>query len=734
MATVQIVPKYSFPYVEMHIEDNTIVNDSVALTEEDNYIKSAYAVVSDSGIDGRWFRKNTLASAKYTLGEVNFKKHGQPLLQAYDVLDKQNAAVWFIRCMPDNAAYANARLSTWFKADSEDDYANASERKFRIKFTTESFEDMYDKDTLLSHINDLNGAYGINEKGEKVYIDGEGYRQIPTLLAYDAGRGKYGNNRSFRISQNINYEKEFGIKLYTFEVMKNDAGLNLEAQYVGGNVSSNKYDDSKPTLIDDVIDSYYDGDYPIVFKTAEENIEIIYDAYVEFLTQLHEDLVIEYEDKVVSYGLPEEVMEGIVSPTADQEEMLNDLNHVEALVDASDPENIPDIDEFDLYLGKGMGTSEAVPFIVYPAYLSTDIDITADDYDENDYTETEIVNLTSVKGVVLSNGSDGYFDNPRVIDNGDGTTTQWTYEQEVEECYNNAFSGVYDPRILSTRRVGINIFWDAGYPLSVKATMAELAIARDDAPIQLDAGIITSLSGTALKTLKANFERFDDRIESVDIHNYKRRDPNTMKKITVTISNFLAPAYMDHVALNGIHVPFVRDNCILTGHIKDSLAPIIDEWNVDTKEWLNNNRFNYFECKSENVFYRATQNTRQKVESDLLEENNIRVLYLLKRCIEDDANSQLYNFADSTVRDSFVAIEKARYSSWEGTKLQTFDISFKTSEYEFRHSILHLYIDVVFRGLTKRVVAEIRINKRTYNASSEASGESETYDYIPFYS
>ena len=734
MATVQIVPKYSFPYVEMHIEDNTIVNDSVTLTEEDNYIKSAYAVVSDSGIDKRWFRKNTTASAKFTLGEVDFKRHGQPLLQAYDVLDKQNAAVWFLRVMPENAAYANARLSAWFKADTDADYADASERKFRIKFTAESFEDMYDKETLVEHLEDLNGAYVTNENGEKVYIDGEGYRQIPVLLAYDAGSGTYGNKRSFRIAQNINYEKEFGIKLHTYEVMKNDSGLALEASYVGGNVSSNKYDDSKPTLIDDVIDSYYDGDYPVVFKTAEDNIEIIYNAYVDFLTSLHEELVEEYEDKVVSYGLPEDVMNGVVSPTADQEEMLNDLNNVEALVNASEADNIPDIDEFDLYLGKGIGTTEQSPFITYPAYLSTDVDITADDYDENDYTETEIVNLTSVKGVVLTNGSNGYFDNPRVVDNGDGTTTQWTYEQEVEECYNNAFSGVYDPRILSSRRVSVSIWWDAGYPLSVKSTLADLAAARDDAPIQLDAGIITSLSGETLKTLKSNYERFDDKMQSVDIHNFKRRDPKTMKKITVTISDFLAPAYMDHVALNGIHVPFVRDNCILTGHIKDSLAPIVDEWNVDTKEWLNNNRFNYFECKSENVFYRATQNTRQSVDSDCLEENNIRVLYLLKRCIEDDANSQLYNFADSTVRNSFVAIEKARYSAWEGTRLQSFDISFATTEYEFRHSILHLYIDVVFRGLTKRVIAEIRINKRTYDSSSEASGESETYDYIPFYS
>lgn len=734
MATVQIVPKYSFPYVEMHIEDDTIVRDSVTLTDEDNYVKSAYAVVSDSGIDGRWFRKNTTASAKYTLGEVDFRRHGQPLLQAYDVLDKQNAAVWFLRVMPDNAAYANARISAWYKMDTEDDYPDASQRKFRIKFTNESFEDMFDKDTLMSHINDRNTPYGTDDEGEQNYTDGEGYRQLPMMLAYDAGRGKFGNNRSFRITQNLNYEKEFGIKLYNFEVMKNDAGLTLETQYVGGSITSDKYDESKPTLIDDVIDSYYDGDYPLVFRTVEKNFEEIYNEYINFIKALHEDLVIEYEDKVVSYGLPEEVMNGTVAPTEDQKEMLDDLNKVEALVDASADDNLPDIDEFDLYLGKGLGTTEANPFIKYPAFLTPDVDTTAEDYDENDYTETEIVNFNSVRGAILTNGSDGYFENPRIVDNGDGTTTQWTYEQEVEECYNNAFSGVYDPRILSARRIGINIFWDANYPLSVKSTMADLALARDDAPIQLDAGIISSLSGSTLKTLKANYEKFDNRLESVDIHNFQRRDPKTMKKITVTISDFLAPAYMDHVSLNGIHIPFVRDNCILTGHVKDSLAPVIDEWNTDTKEWLNNNRFNYFECKSENVFYRATQNTRQSVESDLLEENNIRVLYLLKKCIEDDANSQIYNFADSGIRDSFISLEKSRYSSWEGTRLQSFDIRFEVTEYEFRHSILHLYVDVTFRGLTKRVIAEIKINKRTYNASSEASGESETYDYIPFYS
>lgn len=716
MPTDQIIPKYSFPYVEVSITDNTEVVDEPVLANDDLYIKSCYVVRADSGIDRKFIRKNTVSSAKATFGDLNFKVHGQPLLQAYDVLAKTNAAVWFLRVTPDNATYANSIVSAWYKADTESDYTYASERKFRLKFTSRSVENVFEKDTLMKEFGKFDGVSLKDDEGNKYYMDAEGYRQKPIQVFYAAGRGKYGNKESIRISRNINYEKEFGVKLYNYEILKNNNGLVLESNYVGATVTSDKYDEAKPTLIDDIIETYLDGEYPVCIKTNEDNVIDIYNAYITFLKNLHEDLEEEYEDKLSSYGLPDEILDGTDTPTADQLEMLNDLSNVEELIEKTATENLPSYDEFDLYLGKVIdGGEDDMPAIRYVKYLSPDVDITADDYDQNDYTETEITDITSVKGIVLYNGSDGYFDNPRVIDNGDGTTTQWTVDQEVEECYNKAFSGMYDPRILSSKRILVDIWWDANYPFSTKVVMSDLALARDSAPIQLDVGIINSTSSVVLRKLKTQYEIFDNRLQSIDICNYQRRDPTTNKKITVTISDFLAPAYMYHVSTYGYHIPFVKNRAILTGHIRDSLVPVVDDWNVETKQWLYDNRFNYFQCRSENTFERATQSSRQSMNSDLLEENNIRTLYMLKRYIENDIEDQIYNFADASVRNDFVTVERAKYESWVGTRLESLDINFATSEYEFRHSILHLYVNVVFRGLTKICLVEIRINKRTYS-------------------
>lgn len=101
-----------------------------------------------------------------------------------------------------------------------------------------------------------------------------------------------------------------------------------------------------------------------------------------------------------------------------------------------------------------------------------------------------------------------------------------------------------------------------------------------------------------------------------------------------------------------------------------------------------------------------------------MEENNAATLYELKRLIERDSYSQLYNFTDADIRNDFIAVEKAKYAGWAGTAVQDFNISFNTTKYEFNHSILHCYVDVTFRGLTKSIIIEIDINKRQYQQLS----------------
>lgn len=717
-STTQIVPKYSFPYVETHMNDYTIVTDDAIPAEADTSIKQAYAVVSAKGIDNVWVRKTSRAAAVKTYGESNFKKYGQPLMQALNVLDaSDDASVWFCRVMPENANYANAIVSGFWRADTSTDIVDAHKRKFRIKHTKTSEESITTKEDLAIAA----------KKTDYTTPDAEGYDQVPFMLIRYNGRGTCGNYYSMRLSQAATYENEYGIKMYNFEALDSSTTLTKDANYVGCLVTSVKYESESTTLIDDVLGEAPVGVAPIDVVSLEDNVELIYDKYIEFLKQLHLDCIEEYEEKVNLYDIPEDQLNGTVAVEPEFKDMYDEIQDIIAMIEATDDSQLPDLDEFDLIFGRKVSTTQSknieyLPAIYFPKKLTPDVDTTAEDYDPYDWTTSDIIDFSSIKGVILDGGSNGYFDDPRqIVDEETGETIQWTVQDEINEAYKLAFSGVLDKKILSSRRMEVTALFDANYDYEVKMVIADLFATRDACRVYFDTGIVESVSTSIINSLISQYNFLDSFMFSTDIWSYLMKEASTNKKCRVTGTYFLATNFTSHVLNNGYQIPFVRDNCQLTGHVKDSVLPIVEEYNADVKEKLYNNRLNYVETISENVFQRSVQNTTQKIESDLLEESNALVYYYIKNQIERDANGQIYNFAEEAVRNTFIETEKAKYSSYNGSVVESIDFSFATTQYEFEHSILHLYVAIVFRGLTKRVIIEIDINKRTYTGN-EAGG------------
>ena len=714
--TTQIVPKYSFPYVETVINDNTVWTDTPATTIPSTDVRLAFAVLASKGIDNVWVRKSTRKSAVKTFGESNFKKFGQPLMQALHVLDQDNSKVWMMRVMPENAAYANNVISVYFKADTAEEVAEAHKRKFRIKHTGKSFEGITTAKALADKAKEPDGVVA----NGAAYKDAEGYTQAQFMTARYTGRGTCGDLYSMRISDVISYEKEFGIKMYNFEIITSEAGLVKDADYVGSIVTSSKYEEA--TFINDLLEDSELGVAPVIVEINEEGVETVYAEYIKFINTLHTDLEAEYEELIANKQIPDDMLNGITPVTDQYKAELELIKEVEALIMATEAEELPDLDEFDLFTGRKVAVAdEYLPAMVFPAKLTDDVDITADDYNAADYTSTEnIVNFTSNRGVLLSGGSNGYFDEPRTVEDAEGNPVKRTVEEEVEECYNNAFNGTYDKRIISKHRINLTAIFDANYPFSVKCTLFELARIRKAHMVNLDAGIIDTLSMPVIRALITKYERFYNDPEkkevpcaSIDINYMTVKEPTTNKRCDVTTSYFLAAQYVNHLTQYGFHIPLVKEFAQVTGHVKDSLKPVIEEYDTDMKELLYNNRFNYYECVNENQFQRATQSTRQEANSDLLEENNVRILYVLKNAVEADLNAELYDFTDEGARQSFREIQQAKYASWVGSIIESFDIEFSTTEYELTRSILHAYIVVVFRGLNKRAICEIDINKRT---------------------
>lgn len=725
-AVTQIVPEYSFPYVESYITDYTeVTEDTPSTVASDPGVGFIYAFASDRGIDNRWVLKRTQQAFVKTFGTPNFKKYGQPNLTPYMLLANGGTKVWCMRCMPENATRAHAIVSLYYKADGED--VAVGKRKFRIKYTSR-FVDPAKNTKLADQIiskADLEKVRGKldGEATGGVYKDGEGYTQVPGVFILSSnGRGKGGNTFSVRIANSVSYEKEYGIKTMMFEILTSDKGLIKEAEYMGSLVTSVKYDAA--TLINDVLEDTEEGVAPVDVDVDEDGIETVYDAYIDFCKKQHEDLQAEMEKKMTENGITSGMLLGQETIPQEKLAVVTEIRELEELVDACSEEYLPELDGFDPIFGLAVGsTVTEQPFLKFVQKLTDDVDTDAADYDANDYTQTDIVSFDDVRGVRLYGGTEGYFDAPRTTQVMNSLNQMeshvWTQEEEFADAYNKAWDGTNDKRILTAKRIGADAMFDANYPFATKCKMAELALARKDGLLYLDTGIRSSFGSNEIGAMIKDYARFSSRLISKNVHQYVTRDPITKKRITVTITYFLANQFWQHVTNNGVSIPFVKDYCQLSGHMRNTLEPTVEDFEVGLKQKLNENRFNYFETIEDNVYQRATQNTSQPENSDLLEESNVHLLYQAKRMIEYDINAKLYNFNEADVRRRFKKYEEDRFRNWNNRYVERIEIEFKSNKWEHEHSILHCYVSVVFRGLFKRATVEIDINRRDYNSDAD---------------
>ena len=863
--TSQIVPKFSFPYVETHINDyTTLTNNDVDYGVMDPVVSYIFPFVSSKGIDNKFIKYHGRANIIKAYGNSNWKKYGQPLMQVLNIANSLNSEIWCMRVMPENAEYARNIVSVYYRGDTESDVTEAYKRRFRVKFiknTAKNYNATNDtyEDINVTSVADLqNARYTSNEDT----VDDEGYTCEPGVFTFrSAGRGVYGNNYRVRASQNMEYEKEYGIKMYNFEVLSNENALTKENTYTGSIVTSTKYQTT--SFINDVLDDTEVGTAQVFINVDEDAVENIYAAYLDWFNTNKEDLATEidelkkvidgtYDDETgtfyttsdVDVSLIEsaryfdgvlytcevkngtydtethkftladntELTEGeadvvyydttahkyyeysiedtafveivdtssiIVEPASDKiyhdtttdkyykvesgtivettsttnttitpvvdTQLYHDtttdkyyvytsvaitttdestststtttsnayvtddnlvpitdgmINGTETFSNLAKPivklirsivnminVGAPEMDEFDLLFGRGVRSQVQDQFIAYPQRLTSNIDQTASDFDRNAYTDSEnVVYFDGIEGINLEDGNDGYFDanNRRQITtivDGVEQVSQWTIDQEIEECYKKAFNGTYDKRILSPKRLKATALWDANYPMSVKNVLADLALCRNDGICYLDVGIRSNLSIANIESLIDDFAGFNDHKISKNIHHYYTREYNTKKKVPVTISYYLSRKFADHVVNYGTYIPFVKNQAQLDNFIKDSLLIISF------------------------------------------------TLYDIKRIVEKDINDRLYDFTDQITRQNFRDYEIAKFENWSSKQVQSFDIEFRMNEWEAERSILHAYISVVFRGLQKRAILEIDINKRTYAEDQENETDSFSYTY-----
>lgn len=311
------------------------------------------------------------------------------------------------------------------------------------------------------------------------------------------------------------------------------------------------------------------------------------------------------------------------------------------------------------------------------------------------------VAVDRLDGVAMSGGNDGSLDNPP-----EGKMVN----DVVDELYLKAFAGDIDRAILSSRRIPVKFILDANYSLTVKRQLVQLALKRYDALAHLDAGLLTS-NDEALAFAEESSD-LNYRIVSKSYQHYEIRDPFSGKRVPVTVTYDLANNLAKHIELNGISVPYTGEAYArLNGAIKGTLAPIVDESDEDMKEKLSEAKLNYYEAVAENVFARATQQTAQPITSDLSEESNMLIVLEIKDVAERETISRRYNFAEPSDRALFTEVlnERVKYLR---ELVRTVEVYYDMSTEEEAKSVIHCYIQVVFKTMAKSSIVEINVNKR----------------------
>ena len=413
-------------------------------------------------------------------------------------------------------------------------------------------------------------------------------------------------------------------------------------------------------------------------------------------------------------------------------------------------------------------------------------------YDEGvecsiDDPEYDGLDISKVAGVAFSGGHDGDFEEISV----DGETRAPTNAEMkllLAREYVKAFRGEKDRKILSPARMNLDFIFDANYnmtsdddlaldgsiqslysnstvltdadynelsvnvsngyiadltDLNVKKAMYDLNEFRNrngmtvnedmgaGCSLHLDCGLTRVKSqnpSNEIKDVLNMFEGYTGRATSVDLGCYDIFDPYTGKRISVTVTYFLAQKLIPHLMANGLNKPFtysfaqltaIQRNTALTGAnsmIRDSFKPDIDLIDWDAKEMLYNGRVNYYITRDEGrIVQRACQNTRQMDASALLEENNVRVLNTLKKGLEAACRGYLYNWNEPEVRKGYTDSQMAIYRPWIGTMVQDIEIKFTANEWEEERMIMHCYCVVKFRNIIKRIILEINIQRPEYS-------------------
>ena len=648
----QIIPLYTQPHYEVYINDNTTYTPDVPIVE--NGIRVGFVFTSGRGQDNVLLKKRNTTEYLAEYGVPNYKLYGQPGYMPYSGLKSKVTTAYCMRVMPADATYANMILVAvckWVEKIPSWDPLGQPRKVMEV---------YYEARAQRGIVSDLSV---LEETMREIELESDDTHLVKPICAfYSLGRGLYGNDFSIRMSSDIQSNKANNIASYN--VIVNTKNNPYAGQEVKAEISL--YDDANVNntslYIADVMNDPDNGSSYVGVIGNEGALDVITEYY---------NAVTETPIDVAQF----DIITGI------------DINTRKRYVDV-DVLTLASSVRITGYLLTNTG-----------AKLLTDQD-QAILYDKID-PDAAPISITSEDGLPLIFGTEGAFDIKMPAA---------TREAAITKAYIDAFMGKLDKSIKSTRRTPMDYLMDANYPKDVKLVLQHLVTSRGDCQGHIDCGFLnteTEVKNYVNDVVIGN----GNRLFSYDVTNLNVKDPFSGKKMRVTYTYDMVNNLTVHQDANGINVPFVGSDSTLTDFIKNSILPEVDADDKEFKEFLVVNKVNYVEAVGENRYQRGVQGTSQLINSDLSEENNMRITLHCKRELETLVSEVSYDFTKADNIRLFTENAERRLAKYK-SMVETLNVRFGMTELERARNILHCYLELTFNPMAKISIIEIDINPR----------------------
>lgn len=306
------------------------------------------------------------------------------------------------------------------------------------------------------------------------------------------------------------------------------------------------------------------------------------------------------------------------------------------------------------------------------------------------------VNLSTVYGIQLLNGSNGNFGN-RPINSDE-------YATELKKAFDGSFSDeIYD---LDNNR--IDAIFDANYPATVKRAIEELVNFREDCMFFRDIGI----GARSVEEIKLRDEdNTHSRFCATYCNSYDIYDPYTKKQITVTVMYHLAQLFVRHF-INGRIRPFCGQKYDIVIPSEDVVPGTLNFYpkhtpQLDQKVEMDDLRINYLSYYEGNILTMNSEYTSQEEFTQLSWINNVLGVQELIKAIRALCPKIRYTFLDGEDLSKYKKDVQNTVIDKYADRFQSCTIEYVSDALYDSNKVIYAVIKVKFRNFIQTEIFKI---------------------------